>query len=301
MGLHMSEMILLDNHQLYVHNDVVMYAPIITGHMDSPSCVQRHKVAYKLGVRMLMTTQQWSPLCDWHLSLRGYAIDNGAYISFIKNEPFPKDRFLNMCQSIGDNADWIAIPDVVTDKVATLRQANYWINTLKKVNPNTPLLFVWQDHMTREDLLPFVRDGIGIFIGGSTSMKLQIIPMISDLCKEYGVWSHCGRVNSPHRLDLVMNNGIYSFDGSSFTRFINTAQDIHNYLEQRKYEQQYQTSLFDIPRIPKDFSMLTDFQQRNAHFKINISKLQDMVTINTDYIGISNDKPKSYYSILRWD
>jgi len=150
----------------------------------------------------------------------GFAIDNGAYVYGKRDLPFDADPFMRDVDTYGERADWVVIPDVLCDKDATLDQAERWIAILDGL----PLLIVAQDGMVEEDLEPFCRRGIGIFIGGSTEFKLSSIPWIAQLCIRHDVLCHVGRVNTVRRLDICVNGGAHSFDGSGMAIFEDTAR-----------------------------------------------------------------------------
>lgn len=156
----------------------------------------------------------------------GYAIDNGAWSSFVNNKQYDPRPFLNDVEKYGVNADFIVIPDVVEDAVATLFAAEKWIPILNEYR----CLIVAQDGMKIQDLETFVADGVGVFIGGSTVYKLKNIKPIAQLCNQYNVLCHVGRVNSIKRINICINNGAHSFDGSGFARFEQTARIATNEL-----------------------------------------------------------------------
>ena len=284
--------ILADRHELYPNFEIAVYGSYI-GNIKSVNDIQKHKVFSKLAMRCVISPQFYAPIKNKSLILRGFGIDNGAYSDHLHNTTFDEQRFLNLCKDLGPSADWIVIPDVVADKHTTIKQAHDWIKRIQAACPTAPLLFVWQDGMTKADLLPFVRDGIGIFIGGSTEPKLKALPMVGQLCKEYDVWSHCGRVNTNHRTELCIGAGIKSCDGSGYSRFTPTVQVLANMLLPKID----QLSLF---AEPIDFSMLKTFEQRNQHFNFSIFEYDKMLEINTDYHGIRPNEDKNKYPVLRW-
>lgn len=288
--------ILSDDHSLYERFNIVMYSVVINTTMttkDSKSSIQRHKVSTRLGMRTLIEPYKFKESDYYSMNLRGFAIDNGAWTAFNKKQDFPTEKFINMVTKVGNYADWIAIPDCVGDRLGTLAKANNWIDKIRNIT-NRPLLIVYQDNMTRQDLLPYVRDGIGVFIGGSTEAKLNALEMVGDLCKEYNVWSHCGRVSSPLRMEMCISNGIKSIDGSGWNRFLYLCQYAYDYLTIKGG----QIELF--PSAQQNFSILTTFEERNKFFNIPIEEYDKMANINTDDIGIKHDRKKDY-SVLRWD
>tara|TARA_B100000424_G_scaffold271682_1_gene275798 strand:- start:6155 stop:6703 length:549 start_codon:yes stop_codon:yes gene_type:complete len=153
-------------------------------------------------------------------SCAGYAIDNGAWVYFKRNQEYDSSGFLKDVKEYGANADFVVIPDVVEDKDKTLEMSEYWIKMLSDYR----LLLVAQDGVSISDLEMFTKRGIGIFIGGSTDWKLSMIKPISDLCRGYDVLCHVGRVNTLKRLRKCVFDGAHSFDGSGMARFVKTAE-----------------------------------------------------------------------------
>ena len=158
----------------------------------------------------------------------GYAIDNGAWVFFNRKLEYDPSLFLKDVYHYGENADFVVIPDVVENREKTLEMSDFWIKKLEKYR----LLIVAQDGMTIEELEEFTRHDIGIFIGGSTDWKLLMIAPIARLCIKYNVLCHVGRVNTKRRVDLCINGGAHSFDGSGMARFEGTARIITNYMLQ---------------------------------------------------------------------
>jgi len=288
--------ILGDNPNIYKDMNIVMYGSFINS-IYNKSDIQRHKVFSYLSMRVVLSPQFWSghDRLKNSISLRGYGLDNGAYIDYNKGTEFNGDKFLKMCKELGNGADRIAIPDVVGDSKKTLELARDWIDKLEKLNLNTMLLIVWQDGMTREDLLPFVKDGYGIFIGGTTEAKLVNIPMISKLCREYNVWCHVGRVNTLNRLKYCIKHKVHSIDGSGYTRFLtHNKKFLQHFLFLKK-----QISLF--PNEKLDFSKIKTFNQRIKYFGIDETIYDEMFEKNTDYVGLGKNDSKTDYPFFKWD
>ena len=152
---------------------------------------------------------------SWKQNCNGYAIDNGAFVYGKRGLPFDEKPFLKDIDAFGEGADFIVIPDVLYNAEETLAIAERWIERLK----GYPLLIVAQDGMVRKDLEAFTSRGIGVFIGGSTEFKLGSMTWVADLCNQYKVLCHVGRVNSVKRIALCLQAGAHSFDGSGPARF----------------------------------------------------------------------------------
>jgi len=141
-----------------------------------------------------------------------YCLDNGAWTAHQSGEPFDAVSFRRTVDQLGKGSDFIVIPDIVAGGLASLRFSEGWIDELNQVG--SPLLLAVQDGMTPAMVQPYVEDGIGIFVGGSTDWKLETIPAWAALARRYGRWCHVGRVNSVRRIQLCNNAGVNSFDGT---------------------------------------------------------------------------------------
>lgn len=77
-----------------------------------------------------------------------YALDNGAWSSFQRGEPFDTRAFETAVERMGSGADWIVAPDVVADRDASLALTAEWLPRLS----GFPLLVAVQDGMTVGDV-----------------------------------------------------------------------------------------------------------------------------------------------------
>jgi len=145
-----------------------------------------------------------------------YAIDNGAWTAFQKDEPFDVPAFEKAVEWGGSGADWLILPDIVGGGIESLRVSMEWAPRLQGV---CPLLLAVQDGMTIADVAPLVGPGLGIAIGGSTEWKEGTLAAWGALAREKGAYLHVLRVNTCRRIDLCRDAGAHSFDGSSVTRF----------------------------------------------------------------------------------
>lgn len=154
-----------------------------------------------------------------------FALDNGAWGCFQRQEPFDEDRFSWALARIGEEADWIVMPDSVGDPQKTMQMAARWWRQL--ANYSNPLLAV-QDGMSEDDVRPWIARGFGIFLGGSTDWKLQTMRRWGSLARETGAYFHVGRVNTAKRIKMCALCGADSFDGTSATRFSKTIPMLTN-------------------------------------------------------------------------
>jgi hypothetical protein len=144
-----------------------------------------------------------------------YALDNGAWTAHQQNQPFDVAAFKWAYGRIGAGADWVVIPDFVGNAIETLRMLRIWYC---KIQHPRKLIAV-QDGMEPADVLPYLKRGGGLFIGGSTDWKLQTLPKWGALAASLKCWLHVGRVNTVRRIRHCQQAGADSFDGTSATRF----------------------------------------------------------------------------------
>lgn len=228
---------------------IIMYCPpaYLT---KSKSSVQRYRLFDSVDTRFLCSPQYMKSTESLLLGMKrqGYALDNGAYLDFINNKVFCDNRFLLYCKKYLRCADWVVLPDVVCNKEETIKKSYRYIDRLQEIEPSTKMLFVWQDGIGREDIVPFAKRGIGVFIGGSTDGKIKNMKWLSQLCKEFSVWCHVGRVNTLKRLELCLSSNINSFDGSGIVRFLPTLE----LLSRRIIQEREQLSLFNTHIMNKN-------------------------------------------------
>lgn len=149
-----------------------------------------------------------------------YAIDNGAWGCHQRGESFNSLAFCELVTSHGRGADWIVVPDIVEGGIESLRFTAEWLPRLEGI---APLLVAIQDGYTREDVEPWLGPTVGLFLGGSTAYKEQMMPFWGRIAKETGCYYHVARVNSKRRVKLCAMAGADSIDGTSCTRFaVNT-------------------------------------------------------------------------------
>ena len=146
-----------------------------------------------------------------------YAIENGAWTAHQQQRPFDDDLFVSALRTLGKDADWVNIPDIVE---GGLRSLEFSLSWMSRVLDATQLaLLCVQDGMTPADVRGVLGPRVGIFIGGSTAWKLSTLEQWCALARELSVWCHVGRVNSALRIRKCQAAGATSFDGSNASRF----------------------------------------------------------------------------------
>lgn len=171
-----------------------------------------------------MEAHGWSillnPFTDLSPTPFRYGFDNGAWRAFIEGVPFDVPLFMSAVQRVGGGADFIVAPDIVAGGLESLAMSLAFLPQLMAINPL--VLIPLQDGMTEADILPLLRPGVGLFLGGSTEWKLATMVPWGRFARWHGVYFHVGRVNTAKRIHLAVAAGADSVDGTSGTRFAKT-------------------------------------------------------------------------------
>lgn len=138
-----------------------------------------------------------------------YAIDNGVFAKGEAWEEAPFFELLNWARLSGQSPLWVVVPDVVGDRIRTLRKWDIYAPRLTSYG--WPLAFAVQDGMVAKDV---PAEASVIFVGGSTGWKWHTMPI---WCRDFPR-VHVGRVNSYRRLWQCHDAGAESCDGSGFPR-----------------------------------------------------------------------------------
>lgn len=147
-----------------------------------------------------------------------YALDNGAWGAHQSGRQWDADAFRALVHRYGADADWVVVPDVVGDSLASLQRTREWLPFCLEHCPR--VLIALQDGMTPRMVHPLPVTGrIGFFVGGTTPWKLASLPMWAQLARALDVWLHVGRVNTMRRIRLCQMAGVTSFDGTSASRY----------------------------------------------------------------------------------
>lgn len=153
-----------------------------------------------------------------------YALDNGTFSS---GENWIEGGWLKLMEWAkisGHNPKWALVPDVVADKIGTLKKWDKYYDYVRSFG--WPVAFAVQDGMIPTDV-PKAADVI--FVGGSTAWKWGTLDM---WCKSFPR-VHVGRVNTYRRLWDCHDAGAESVDGTGWMRG-NQVQyrGLMNYLEE---------------------------------------------------------------------
>jgi hypothetical protein len=122
-----------------------------------------------------------------------WCLDNGVFTGKFNVEKWTKQ--MDDLKEHKDKCLFIAIPDVVGNFEATLKQFSHYRNMVK----DYPVAFVSQDGIRERDI-PW-NDFSCLFVGGSDRHKLgKEGGLVIREAKKRGKWVHIGRVNSPARI-----------------------------------------------------------------------------------------------------
>jgi hypothetical protein len=150
-----------------------------------------------------------------------YALDNGAWTSFQRGEPFHAAAFELALSRVGAGADWIVLPDIVMGGLPSLRFSQLWLEKLRhrrSLRDQTFLIGV-QNGMEPGHVRHLIGPRTAIFVGGDTAWKLSTMALWARLAHSHGAICHVGRVNSVRRIRMCAAAGVDSFDGSGVSRF----------------------------------------------------------------------------------
>ena len=149
-----------------------------------------------------------------------YALDNGAWTSFQRGEPFHVAAFERAVARLGADADWIVVPDIVMGGLASLQFSRGWLDRLRRRRAlsGATFLIAVQNGMKPAHVGGMLDPQVGIFVGGDTRWKLATMAQWARLAHAHGAICHVGRVNSARRIHLCAAAGIDSFDGSGVSR-----------------------------------------------------------------------------------
>lgn len=152
-----------------------------------------------------------------------YALDNGAWTAFQQGEPFDEEAFRKALDLLGEDADWIVVPDIVAGGLASLDYSLTWLDRI----PGHRLLAV-QNGMEPDDVRDLLGPSVGLFVGGDTEWKERTARQWGALARDVGCHLHVGRVNTARRIAICAEAGAHSFDGSSVSRFVVNLPRLNN-------------------------------------------------------------------------
>lgn len=146
-----------------------------------------------------------------------YALDNGAYGAFTSGKEWDESAWVDLLEWAklsGQPPKWVLVPDVVGDRIRTLRRWDMYAPVAAQYG--WPLAFAVQDGMTLEDI---PADAQVVFVGGSTDWKWSTVELWAAFPR-----CHVGRVNEYRRLVQCAALGVESVDGTGWMREPNGRQ-----------------------------------------------------------------------------
>jgi hypothetical protein len=145
---------------------------------------------------------QWMP----------FALDNDAFTCWRDKKPWNEKLWHDMLAFAamrGHAPMWVAVPDVVTDRKATLESWKRHKDTVLKRGWKPA--FCVQDGMTPEDV---PAEASVVFVGGSDTWKLRHLHLWTENFPRV----HCARINAVADIETCERMGCESVDGTGWFR-----------------------------------------------------------------------------------
>lgn len=166
----------------------------------------------------LMMCDHWRDPSQWPY----FAIDNGCYAAYSKNQvwnPGPFLSILSKSRDLGLHPDFVVLPDLVADK-KSLDLSVCWIPVLKRLYPGLPLYLAVQDGMDYDEVAYVLGEYEldGIFVGGTMEWKLATMEKWCDLAHMMALYCHVGRIGPADRIRMALNAHADSIDSTTWVQ-----------------------------------------------------------------------------------
>ena len=141
-----------------------------------------------------------------------FAFDNGVFKDWRASRDFDTATYsadLERLARLPCQPDFLVVPDVVADGVASLRRSQEWVPRLRG---SAPLYLVVQDGMGEREVVDALEPFAGLFVGGSLAWKLRTGAMWAALAHQHGRHCHIGRVGTAKRVRWARRSGADSID-----------------------------------------------------------------------------------------
>jgi hypothetical protein len=141
-----------------------------------------------------------------------FVLDNDAFTAWRDKKPWDVVAWREMLQRVrwtGLKPMWAAVPDVVADRKATIR--NWGIYAEEVISIGWKTAFCVQDGMRVQDV---PKEADVIFVGGSDAWKFPNLSMWTNHFERV----HCARVNAPEMFEACERLGCESVDGTGWFR-----------------------------------------------------------------------------------
>jgi len=158
----------------------------------------------------------------------GYAIDNGAFKSWIEKTPWNEKPFYSILdRSLKWNpSDFVVLPDIVGGGLSSIRLScdhlarvkSYGYPIYLPIQDNVPLKCLdWKTIPNTHSKLYEEIDGV--FLGGTTfEFKKSIGKQLYNIAKDRGLKFHIGKIGTKEKLEWAISVNADSVDSSSISR-----------------------------------------------------------------------------------
>lgn len=203
---------------------------------DGGNCAAIVEETKRLGCRHMVDPRRYRP------QKIQYALDNGAFGAYIRNQPLDEKKFYNVLEralSADIRPDFVVVPDRVA---AGLESLEFSLEHINRIPDVVPRYLAVQDGMTLEVVEAVLDLFEGIFVGGTVPWKYRTAESWVKLSHSYGLPCHIGRVGTLRGYDFAHAVNADSVDGSNPVRnrrmdIIEKWQQLHgNYVKVRDYE-----------------------------------------------------------------
>jgi hypothetical protein len=144
-----------------------------------------------------------------------FILDNGAFAAWKRGEEWDETPFYALLTRIAESdltPYAVIVPDIVAGGVASLRHS---ASHISRVPEGIPRYLPVQDGMAPSDVLPYIEDVEGLFVGGSVRWKWRTAQVWAELAHGFGKLCHIGRVGNRRTYAMSVAAGADSVDGST--------------------------------------------------------------------------------------
>jgi hypothetical protein len=148
-----------------------------------------------------------------------YALDNGAFKSWLNKTPWDKNAFYALLERSRDwkAADFVVLPDIIGGGLKSLRLSLEHLDRVKSYD--YPVYLPIQEGIPVNRIHDICDDIDGVFLGGETmQFKRKIGPKLSELSDELGLKFHIGKIGTIKNIEWAKEIGADSIDSSSVAR-----------------------------------------------------------------------------------
>jgi hypothetical protein len=146
-----------------------------------------------------------------------YAVDNGAFSSWINNRPWDPVKFLKLLdklETVSRAPDFVIVPDKVAAGNESLDFSLAWRDKLPNIG--TRYYLAVQDGMSSERVDDVLDSFGGLFVGGTMDWKLQTAEEWVELAHVHRKPCHIGRIGTWGRIVWAAQIDADSIDSTSW-------------------------------------------------------------------------------------